>query len=128
MIGDERIAMTQRRKNRRLPNPNADRVRSIFRLLGSDLRCNMLIDLAAKPTDASALATRLRCAPSTARRTLQRLTECRMVTVKQPHGKRIYRLSKIVSVRRDGDMVDLRVDLPNGGAVTLRLLRPIDKP
>ena len=120
--------MTQRRKNRRVPIPNADTVRSIFRLLGSDLRCNMLIDLAAKPTDASSLSARLRCAPSTARRTLQRFTECRMTTEQQSHGKRIYQLSKIVTVQRDGDMVDLRVDLPNGSAVVLRLLRPIDRP
>ena len=120
--------MIQRYKKRRSTIQNVDAVRSILRLLGSDLRCNVLIDLATKPTDASALAARMRCAPSTARRTLQRLTEGRMVTAEQCHGKRIYRLSKIVSVRRNGDMVDLRVSLPSGGKVALRLLRPIDRP
>ena len=128
MIQDGRVAMIQRRKKRRSTIPNADAVRSILRLLGSDLRCNVIIDLATKPTDASALAARMRCAPSTARRALQRLTEGRMVTAEQRQGKRIYRLSKIVSVRRNGDMVDLRVGIPSGGKVALRLLRPIDRP
>ena len=120
--------MIQRRKKRRSTIPNADALGSILRLLGSDLRCNMLIDLSTKPTDASALAARLRCAPSTARRTLQRLTEGRMVTVERPHGKRIYRLSNMVSVQRNGDLVDLHVGMPCGGKVALRLLRPIDRP
>ena len=120
--------MKQRRKKRTSTIANIDAVRSILRLLGSDLRCNVLIDLATTPTDASALAARMRCAPSTARRNLQRLAEGRLVTVEQPHGKRIYRLSKMVSVRRNGDVVDLRVGLPSGGAVALRLLRPIDRP
>ena len=126
MIQDGRATMIQRCKKRRSTIQNVDAVRSILRLLGSDLRCNVLIDLATTPTDASALAARMRCAPSTARRTLQRLTEGRMVTVKQSHGKRIYQLSNIVSVQRNGDMVDLHVDVPGGGKVALRLLRPID--
>ena len=120
--------MIQRCKKRRSTIRNVDAVRSILRLLGSDLRCNVLIDLATTPTDASALAARMRCAPSTARRTLHRLTEGRMITVEQPHGKRIYQLSNIVSVQRNGDMVDLHVDVPGGGKVALRLLRPIDRP
>ncbi len=120
--------MTQRPKNWRSPIRNVEALRSILRLLGSDLRCNMLIDLATKPADASALAARLRCAPSTARRNLRRLTEGRMATVEQRHCKRIYQLSKIVSVQRNGDMVDLRVSMQGGGNVALRLLRPIDRP
>ncbi len=120
--------MIQRRKKRRSTIPNADALGSILRLLGTDLRCNMLIDLSTKPTDASALAARLRCAPSTARRNLQRLAEGTLVTVAQPKDKSLYRLSDIVSVQRNGDMVDLRVELPSGSAVALQLLRPIDKP
>lgn len=120
--------MTPRRKKRRSTIPNADALRSILRLLGSDLRCNMLIDLATKPTDASALAARMGCAPSTARRNLQRLAEGTLVTVEQPKDKSLYRLSDIVSVQRNGDMVDLHVGMQCGGKVALRLLRPVDRP
>lgn len=120
--------MIQRRKKRRSTIRNLDEVQSILRLLGSDLRCNMLIDLATTPVDASALAARLRCAPSTARRNLQRLAEGTLVTVEQPHGKSLYRLSDIVSVQRNGDMVDIHVGMQCGGKVALRLLRPIDRP
>lgn len=122
------IAIAPRRKKWRSPIPNADAVRLILRLLSSDLRCNMVIRLAAEPMNASALAARLRCAPSTASRNLQRLVEGRIVKVEQPQGKRVYRLSEIVSVQRSGDMVELHVGIPCGGEVALRLLRPIDGP
>ncbi len=103
-------------------------MRLILRLLASDLRCNMVIRLAAEPMDASALAARLGCAPSTASRNLQRLVEGRIVKVEQAQGKRVYRLSDSVSVQRSGDMVELHVGIPCGGEVALRLLRPIDGP
>lgn len=120
--------MAQRRREWRSPIPNADAVRLILRLLASDLRCNMVIRLADEPMDALALAARLECAASTASRNLQRLVEGRIVEVEQPQGKRVYRLSDIVSVHRSGDMVEFRVGLPGGGEVALRLLWPIDGP
>ena len=118
--------MIQRRNKRRSTIANIDALRSILRLLGSDVRCNMLIDLATKPADVSALAARLRCTPSTVRRNLQRLAEEMLVTLEQAKDRSLYRLSDIVSVQRTGDMVDLHVGLPCGGKVALRLLRPID--
>ena len=122
------IAIARRRKKWRSPIPNADAVRLILRLLSSDLRCNMAIRLAAEPMDASALAARLRCAPSTASRNLRRLVEGRIVEVDRLQGKHVYRLSNIVSVQRSGDMVELHVGIPCGGEVALRLFRPIDRP
>ncbi|MEE8154252.1 MAG: winged helix-turn-helix domain-containing protein [Phycisphaerales bacterium] len=97
-------------------------------MLASDLRCNMVIRLATQPMNVSALAARLRCAPSTASRNLRRLVEGRIVKVEQRQGKRVYRLSDNVSVQRSGDMVELHIGIPCGGEVALRLLRPIDGP
>ena len=128
MMQDGRVAMIQRRRKRWSTIRNVDGLGSILRLLGSDLRCNMLIDLATRPADASALSARLGCAPSTASRNLQRLVEGRIVEAEQPQGKRVYRLSDIVSVQRSGDMVELHIGIPCGGEVALRLLRPIDGP
>lgn len=122
------VTIAERRKKWRSPIRNADAVRLILRLLASDLRCNMVIRLAAKPMDVSALAAQLKCAPSTASRNLQRLVEGRIVDVEQPQGKRVYRLSTIVSVQRSGDMVELHVGIPGGGEIALRLFRPIDRP
>lgn len=128
MAGEGVVTIAERRKKWRSPIRNADAVRLILHLLASDLRCNIVIRLAAEPMDVSALAARLRCAPSTASRNLQRLVEGRIVEVEQPQGKRDYRLSDLVSVQRNGDMVELHVGIPCGGEVALRLLRPIDGP
>lgn len=117
----------KRGEGRRAQGSDLDDVRSVLRLLGSDLRCRMIVELAEQPMDAGTIARRLGCSPSTARRNLGRLADGGIVEVAQVGRRRTYDLGKITSVRKQRSAVVLQVDLPCGNNVAMKLNWPRDK-
>ena len=111
-------------ESKRSLGSNLDGVRSVLRLLGSDLRCRMIVELDEQPMDVSTIARRLGCSPSTARRNLRRLEDRGMVEVEESARRRLYRRSEIILVRKRCGAVVMQVQLPCGGYVALKLNWP----
>ena len=115
--------MSKLPKGWRSPIPEADKLRTILRLMGRTTSREIVRVLAKQPSDVVTLAKTLKKPVSTVRANVNRLVKGHLIEAAQTKPKSMYRLSKSVKVNDGPKMLGMTITTPKGSSISFSILQ-----